>query len=134
MQCLYAVEVHGYLSNMKKQHNSIFSSEFGVKLIIICLSKTGQIMGTPMVGSRRCPCPLLSSNGYCLIMKLGETVNGHYISAKFNNQPKGLSRFRVMALYLEKNGKFALSTPSNSCCPIFIKMFMGISWPSSITT
>jgi hypothetical protein len=73
--------------------------------IFICPSKMGLIMRTPMVGrfpGGRCPqwCPLNNSNSCWLhLMKLGENVYGHNISAKFDNQLNHFSHLRVVALY-----------------------------------
>ena len=74
----------------------------------------GRIIGTPIAGAsqgRHSPqgCPLSYSNScFLILLRIGGNVFGQNISTRFDNQPKHLSHFRVMALYT-KNDKFALS-------------------------
>ena len=65
------------------------------------LKNTERIMGTPAAGGRAAPerRPLSNSNNfYPIFTKLGESVYGHKISVKFDNQLYRPRHMRVMAL------------------------------------
>ena len=67
--------------------NHFFTTFYCLSLVIICLSKTCCVIGTPMAGGQRAQwCLLSNSNSCCMIFLKLESIYGHYISAKFDTQ------------------------------------------------
>ena len=72
-------------------------------LVFICpySKNTGRVMGKPAAGGRAAPerRPISNSNNfYPIFTKLSESVYGHKISVKFDNQLYHPRHLRVMAL------------------------------------